>query len=231
MASHPTRSGTAHAMNESAQSEPPSDIAAIREAVRALCADFPGEYWRELDRERAYPTKFVQALTAAGFLAALIPEEYGGSGLPMRPATAIMEEIQASGCNGAACHAQMYIMGTVLRHGSAGQKARWLPAIAKGELRLQAFGVTEPTSGTDTLNLRTIAVRDKDHYVVNGQKIWTSRVEHSDLMLLLARTTPREQAQKRTEGLSVLLVDLREARRTGLTIRPIRTMMNHATTE
>src|ERR1700687_1113767 len=174
MASHPTRSGTAHAMNESAQSEPPSDIAAIREAVRALCADFPGEYWRELDRERAYPTKFVQALTAAGFLAALIPEEYGGSGLTMRAATAIMEEIQARGCNGAACHAQMYIMGTVLRHGSAGQKARWLPGIAKGELRLQAFGVTEPTSGTDTLALRTTATRDgNDAYVINGQKIWT----------------------------------------------------------
>jgi acyl-CoA dehydrogenase len=156
-----------------------ADLAPIREAVRALCADFPGEYWRELDRERAYPEKFVAALTKAGFLAALIPEEYGGSGLTMSAAVAIMEEIQASGCNGAACHAQMYTMGTVLRHGSAAQKARYLPGIAKGELRLQAFGVTEPTSGTDTLGLRTTAVRDGDSYVVNGQKIWTSRAEHS----------------------------------------------------
>jgi alkylation response protein AidB-like acyl-CoA dehydrogenase len=204
-------------------------IAPIREAVQALCAKFPGEYWRALDRERAYPTEFVQALTEAGFLAALIPEEYGGSGLTMRAAAAIMEEIHASGCNGAACHAQMYTMGTVLRHGSPEQKKRYLPAIAGGSLRLQAFGVTEPTSGTDTLSLRTQAVREGDHYVVNGQKIWTSRAEHSDLMLLLARTTPRENAKKRTEGLSVFLVDMREAK--GLTIRPIRTMMNHATTE
>jgi acyl-CoA dehydrogenase len=216
-------------MNDPAAHEASADIAAIREAVRALCAGFPGEYWRELDRERAYPTRFVRALTDAGFLAALIPEEFGGSGLTMRAATAIMEEIQASGCNGAACHAQMYIMGTVLRHGSAAQKTRWLPGIAKGTLRLQAFGVTEPTSGTDTLALRTTAVRDGDHYVVNGQKIWTSRAEHSDLMLLLARTTPREQAARRTDGLSVFLVDMRGAK--GLTIRPIRTLMNHATTE
>jgi acyl-CoA dehydrogenase len=213
-------------VNESA------DLAPIREAVRALCADFPGEYWRALDRERAYPDKFVAALTKAGFLAALIPEEYGGSGLPMSAAVAIMEEIQASGCNGAACHAQMYTMGTVLRHGSTEQKARYLPGIASGELRLQAFGVTEPTSGTDTLSLRTTATRGgNDAYVVNGQKIWTSRAEHSDLMLLLARTTPREQAKKRTEGLSVFLVDMREVKGKGLTIRPIRTMMNHATTE
>ena len=216
-------------MNDSASHEASADIAAIREAVRALCAGFPGEYWRELDRTRGYPTGFVRALTEAGFLAALIPEEFGGSGLTMRAATAIMEEIQASGCNGAACHAQMYIMGTVLRHGSAAQKARWLPGIATGDLRLQAFGVTEPTSGTDTLSLRTTAVRDGDHYVINGQKIWTSRAEHSDLMLLLARTTPREQAASRTGGLSVLLVDMRDAK--GLTIRPIRTLMNHATTE
>jgi acyl-CoA dehydrogenase len=209
-----------------------ADLAPIREAVRALCADFPGEYWRALDRERAYPDKFVAALTKAGFLAALIPEEYGGSGLTMSAAAAIMEEIQASGCNGAACHAQMYTMGTVLRHGSAEQKARYLPGIASGELRLQAFGVTEPTSGTDTLSLRTTAARDgNDAYVVNGQKIWTSRAEHSDLMLLLARTTPREQAKKRTDGLSVFLVDMREVKGNGLTIRPIRTMMNHATTE
>jgi alkylation response protein AidB-like acyl-CoA dehydrogenase len=209
-----------------------ADLAPIREAVRALCAGFPGEYWRALDRERAYPDKFVAALTKAGFLAALIPEEYGGSGLTMSAAVAIMEEIQASGCNGAACHAQMYTMGTVLRHGSAEQKARYLPGIARGELRLQAFGVTEPSSGTDTLSLRTTATRGgNDSYVVNGQKIWTSRAEHSDLMLLLARTTPREQMKKRTEGLSVFLVDMREVKGKGLTIRPIRTMMNHATTE
>jgi acyl-CoA dehydrogenase len=208
-----------------------ADLAPIREAVRTLCADFPGEYWRTLDRDRAYPEKFVAALTKAGFLAALIPEEYGGSGLTMSAAVAIMEEIQASGCNGAACHAQMYTMGTLLRHGSAAQKARYLPAIARGELRLQAFGVTEPTSGTDTLSLRTTAVRDGDHYVVDGQKIWTSRAEHSDLMLLLARTAPREQSRSRTVGLSVFLVDMQAAKGHGLTIRPIRTMMNHATAE
>src|SRR6478672_658527 len=208
------------------------EIASIRAAVRALCAGFPGEYWRELDRDRAYPTAFVDALTKAGFLAALIPEEYGGSGLTMSSAIAIMEEIQASGCNGAACHAQMYTMGTVLRHGSAEQKERYLPGIARGELRLQAFGVTEPTSGTDTLSLRTTAIRDGNHqYVVNGQKIWTSRAEHSDLMLLLARTTPSDQVKKRTDGLSVFLVDMRTVKDKGLTIRPIRTMMNHATTE
>jgi acyl-CoA dehydrogenase len=209
-----------------------ADLAPIREAVRALCADFPGEYWRRVDRERAYPEEFVAALTKAGFLAALIPEEYGGSGLTMSAAIAIMEEIQACGCNGAGCHAQMYTMGTVLRHGSAAQKARYLPAIASGELRLQAFGVTEPTSGTDKLSLRTTAVRDSnDSYVVNGQKIWTSRAEYSDLMLLLARTTPRDQVKKRTDGLSVFLVDMREVKGKGLAIRPIRTMMNHATTE
>jgi alkylation response protein AidB-like acyl-CoA dehydrogenase len=207
------------------------EIAGIRQAVRALCAGFPGEYWRNLDRERAYPTEFVNALTEAGFLAALIPEEYGGSGLTMSSAIAIMEEIQAAGCNGAACHAQMYTMGTVLRHGNADQKQRYLPKIATGELRLQAFGVTEPTSGTDTLALRTTAARDgNDSYVINGQKIWTSRAEHSDLMLLLARTTPREQIRKRTEGLSVFLVEMKAAG-DGLKINPIRTMMNHATTE
>jgi acyl-CoA dehydrogenase len=208
-----------------------ADLAPIREAVRARCANFRGAYWRALDRERAYPTEFVAALTKAGFLAALIPEQYGGSGLPMSAAAAILEEIHASGCNGAACHAQMYTMGTVLRHGSAEQKERYLPAIARGELRLQAFGVTEPTSGTDTLGLRTTATRDGDHYIVNGQKIWTSRAEHSDLMLLLARTAPREQAASRTAGLSVFLVDMREVKGNGLTIRPIRTMMNHGTTE
>jgi acyl-CoA dehydrogenase len=207
------------------------DLAQVRESVRALCAKFPGEYWRRLDRERAYPTEFVAALTEAGFLAALIPEEYGGSGLSMTAAAAIMEEIQASGCNGAACHAQMYTMGTLLRHGSAAQKARWLPAIASGELRLQAFGVTEPTSGSDTLNLRTTAVREGDHYIINGQKIWTSRAEHSDLLLLIARTTPREAAKRRSDGLSVFLVDMRLAQGTGISINPIRTMMNHATTE
>lgn len=208
-----------------------TDLAPIREAVRALCADFPGEYWRKVDRERAYPTEFVQALTSAGFLAALIPEEYGGSGLTMTAASAIMEEIHASGSNGAACHAQMYTMGTVLRHGSPEQKKKYLPGIAKGDLRLQAFGVTEPTSGTDTLSLRTVAEKKGDHYIVNGQKIWTSRAEHSDLMLLLARTTPRDKVAKRTDGLSVFLVDMREVKGKGLTIRPIRTMMNHATTE
>jgi acyl-CoA dehydrogenase len=207
------------------------DLAQIRESVRALCAKFPGEYWRALDRERGYPTEFVAALTRAGFLAALIPEQYGGSGLSMTAAAVIMEEIQASGCNGAACHAQMYTMGTLLRHGSAAQKSRWLPAIASGELRLQAFGVTEPTSGSDTLNLRTTAVREGDHYIINGQKIWTSRAEHSDLLLLIARTTPREAAKTRTEGLSVFLVDMRLAQGTGISINPIRTMMNHATTE
>jgi acyl-CoA dehydrogenase len=207
------------------------DLAQVRESVRALCTKFPGEYWRRLDRERAYPTEFVAALTEAGFLAALIPEEYGGSGLTMTAAAAIMEEIQASGCNGAACHAQMYTMGTLLRHGSPAQKARWLPAIASGELRLQAFGVTEPTSGSDTLNLRTIAVREGDHYIINGQKIWTSRAEHSDLLLLIARTTPREAVKRRSEGLSVFLVDMRLAQGTGISINPIRTMMNHATTE
>ncbi|MEI9804568.1 MAG: acyl-CoA dehydrogenase family protein [Pseudolabrys sp.] len=209
------------------------EYADIRESVRALCAKFPGEYWRELDRVRGYPTEFVGALTEAGYLAALIPEEYGGSGLTISAAAAILEEVHASGCNGAACHAQMYTMGTILRHGNAEQKAMYLPKIATGELRLQAFGVTEPTSGTDTLSLRTTAKREgNDHYVVNGQKIWTSRAEHSDLMLLLARTTPKEQAKKRTDGLSVFLVDMREAKASkSLAIKPIRTMMNHATTE
>jgi acyl-CoA dehydrogenase len=211
--------------------KPEESFEDIRAAVRALCEQFPGEYWRELDRDRAYPTAFVNALTEAGFLAALIPEEYGGSGLTMSAAAAIMEEIHASGCNGAACHAQMYTMGTLLRHGSPAQKQRYLPDIAAGKLRLQAFGVTEPTSGTDTLSLRTTAVRDGEHYVVTGQKIWTSRIEYSDLMLLLARTMPRDKIVKRTEGLSVLIVDLREAKDRGLSIQPIRTMMNHATTE
>jgi acyl-CoA dehydrogenase len=205
--------------------------AEVRDAVSKLCSDFPGEYWRKLDREMAYPTEFVEALTQSGFLAALIPEEFGGAGLPLSAAAVIMEEIQRQGCNGAACHAQMYVMGTVLRHGSADQKQRYLPKIAAGELRLQAFGVTEPTSGTDTTALRTTARLEGEHYIINGQKIWTSRAAQSDLMLLLARTTPREQVEKRTEGLSVLILDMREALKAGLTIRPIRTMMNHATTE
>jgi alkylation response protein AidB-like acyl-CoA dehydrogenase len=203
----------------------------IRDAVAKLCAQFPGPYWRDLDRRMAYPTEFVQALTQAGYLSILVPEEYGGSGLPLSAAAAVLEEIQHAGCNGGACHAQMYTMGTLLRHGSAAQKERWLPAIADGSLRLQAFGVTEPTSGTDTSSLKTTARRDGAHYVVKGQKIWTSRAEHSDLMLLLARTTPRSEGMKRTDGLSVLLVDMREARGNGMTIRPIRTMMNHSTTE
>jgi acyl-CoA dehydrogenase len=208
------------------------EFADIRDGVRALCAKFPGEYWRALDRERAYPTEFVTALTKAGYLAALIPEQYGGSGLNLAAAAAIMEEIHASGGNGAACHAQMYTMGTILRYGSDTQKERYLPLIASGELRLQAFGVTEPTSGTDTLSLRTVARREgNDHYVINGQKIWTSRAEHSDLMLLLTRTTPKEQTKKRTEGLSVFLVDMRLAQGANIVINPIRTMMNHATTQ
>ena len=211
--------------------ETKASFADIRDGVRKLCADFPGEYWRKLDRDRAYPTEFVRALTQAGYLAALIPEEYGGSGLPLSGAAAIMETIQHAGCNGAACHAQMYIMGTLLRHGSAAQKQKYLPKIATGELRLQAFGVTEPTNGTDTTSLKTTARREGDHYIVKGQKIWTSRAEHSDLMLLLARTTPKEQVAKRTDGLSVFIVEMRAALGHGLSIRPIRTMMNHSTTE
>ena len=203
----------------------------IREAVAKLCARFPGEYWRKLDRDMAYPREFVDALTGAGWLSVLIPEEYGGSGLPLSAAAAVLEEMQRAGCNGGACHAQMYTMGTLLRHGSAAQKAEYLPRIASGELRLQAFGVTEPSSGTDTGALKTTARPEGDHYVVNGQKIWTSRAEHSDLMLLLARTTPLREGMKKTDGLSVLLVDMRKAVGNGLTIRPIRTMMNHATTE
>jgi alkylation response protein AidB-like acyl-CoA dehydrogenase len=203
----------------------------IREAVRRICEKFPGEYWRRLDREMAYPTQFVSALGEAGFLAALIPEEYGGAGLTLSAAGAILEEIQRAGCNGAACHAQMYVMGTLLRHGSAAQKSAYLPLIASGELRLQAFGVTEPTSGSDTTAIQTFARREGNDYVINGQKVWTSRAEHSDLMLLLARTTPRDQVAERTDGLSIFLVDMRPARTAGLTIRPIRTMMNHSTTE
>ncbi len=207
------------------------DYPEIRDSVRRICADFPGSYWRKLDEEEAYPGEFVKALTDAGYLAALIPEAYGGAGLPLRAAGVVLEEIHASGGSGGAAHAQMYTMGTVLRHGSEAQKRRWLPEIAAGRLRLQAFGVTEPTTGTDTTKLKTRAVRDGDHYVINGQKIWTSRARHSDLMLLLARTTPLEEVARKTEGLSVFLVDMREAVGHGMTIRPIKAMINHNTTE
>ena len=204
----------------------------IRDAVARLCADFPGAYWRALDRERGYPTDFVQALTDAGWLSALIPEEFGGAGLPLGAAAAILEEIQRQGCNGGACHAQMYTMGTLLRHGNEAQRETLLPKIASGALRLQAFGVTEPTSGTDTGALKTTARREGDEYVINGQKIWTSRAEHSDLMLLLARTSPLGDGMKKTQGLSVIWLDMKAALASGaMTIRPIQTMMNHATTE
>ena len=204
----------------------------IREQIQKLCAQYPGEYWRDLDTKREYPTAFVKALTEAGYLSVLIPEEFGGSGLGITAAAVIMEEIQKAGCNGGACHAQMYTMGTILRHGTDEQKQKYLPGIASGELRMQAFGVTEPTSGTDTLSLRTTAVKnDAGDYVVNGQKIWTSRVEHSDLMLLLARTQSKDEVEKRTDGLSVFIIDIREAVGNGLEIKPIRTMINHATTE
>ncbi|MEM1195093.1 MAG: acyl-CoA dehydrogenase family protein [Pseudomonadota bacterium] len=207
------------------------ELAEIRRAVRSLCEDFPGEYWRAKDAAREYPGEFVDALTKAGFLAALIPADFGGSGLSLDAACVIMEEIQATGCNGGAAHAQMYIMNTLLRYGSEDQKAHYLPRIADGSLRLQAFGVSEPTSGTDTLSLKTRAVRVGNEYVINGQKIWTSRAEHSDLMLLLARTTPREEVAKKTEGLSMFLVDMQEAQRSGMSIKPIRTMMNHSSCE
>ena len=208
-----------------------TEFAEIREAVARLCADFPGPYWRARDRERAYPREFVDALADAGFLAVLIPEEYGGSGLGVQAASAVLEEVHRAGCNGAACHAQMYTMGTLLKHGSDAQKRAYLPQIASGALRLQAFGVTEPTSGTDTTRIRTTAVRDGDVYRVSGQKVFISRTEHSDLMLLLARTTPRDKVAKPTDGMSVFIVDLRTAVGSGLTIKPLVTMMNHATTE
>ena len=207
------------------------EIKPIRDGIKALCLKFPNQYWREKDQTRTYPTEFVKALSDHGYLGCLIPEEYGGSGLSLRAAAVILEEVHHSGGNGAACHAQMYIMGTLLRHGSDEQKKRYLPGIADGSLRLQAFGVTEPSSGTDTLALKTTARKDGDSYIVNGQKVWTSRAEHSDLMLLLARTTLRDKVEKRTEGLSVFIVDIRNANGSGLTIRPIRTMINHATTE
>ena len=203
----------------------------IREAVQKLCAQFPGAYWQSMDRDRSYPTEFVDALTQSGFLSVLIPEHYGGSGLGLAAAAAVLEEIHRSGGNGGACHAQMYTMGTLLRHGSVEQREHFLPKIASGELRLQAFGVTEPTSGTDTTRITTFARREGDHYVVSGQKIWTSRAEHSDLLLLLVRTQKRDEAARPSKGLSVLLVDMRDVLGNGLTIRPIRTMLNHGTTE
>ena len=202
----------------------------IRNSVKSLCDDFPGEYWRKLDSNRSYPEEFVEALTKSGYLACLIPEEYGGSGLPLKAACAILEEIQRSGGNGAACHAQMYIMGALLRHGSEEQKNKYLPKIASGELRLQAFGVTEPDAGTDTLSIRTKAEKSNNCYIINGQKVWTSRAEYSDLMLLLARTS-NDKNNKRTEGLSLFILDMQKAKDKGLTIKPIRTMINHATTE
>ena len=207
------------------------DFPDIRESVRRICADFPGAYWRDLEAREAYPTDFVAALTQSGYLGALIPETYGGAGLPLRAGAAILEEIHASGCNAGPCHAQMYIMGTLLRHGSPEQKQRWLPGIASGALRLQAFGVTEPTTGTDTTKLKTRAVRQGDHYVVHGQKVWTSRALHSDLMLLLARTTPQEEIKKKTDGLSVFVVDIRECLGQGLEIKPLKAMINHHATE
>ncbi|MFM7633190.1 MAG: acyl-CoA dehydrogenase family protein [Betaproteobacteria bacterium] len=203
----------------------------IREAIRDLCADFPATYFREIDEQRAYPEAFVDALTKAGWLAALIPQEYGGSGLSLVEASVIMEEINRSGGNSAACHGQMYNMGTLLRHGSAEQKASYLPKIASGELRLQSMGVTEPTTGTDTTRIKTTAVRKGDRYIVNGQKVWISRVQHSDLMILLARTTPLAEVTKKSEGMSIFIVDLRDAVGNGLDVRPIRNMVNHETNE
>jgi len=203
----------------------------IREAVQRLCSDFPGEYWQKLDRDRAHPKTFVKALTEAGFVSVLIPEQYGGSGLGLQAAIAVLEEIHRSGCNGGACHAQMYTMGTVLKHGSEEQKQKYLSKVASADLHLQAFGVNEPTAGTDTTRIRTFARRDGDDYLVNGQRIWISRAEHTDLMVLLCRTTPREECKKPSDGMSDLLVDMREAVGNGLIIRPIRSMLNHATTE
>jgi len=203
----------------------------LRAAVAKICARYPSTYWRGLEDEEAYPTQFIRELTEAGFLAALIPEAYGGGGLPLRAAAVILETINRHGCSASQGHAQMYIMGTVLRHGSEAQKREFLPAIAAGTLRLQAFGVTEPTTGSDTTGLRTRAVRDGDYYIVTGQKVWTSRALHSDLMLLLARTTPAEMCKRRTEGLSVFLVDIRESVGQGLEIRPLQAMINHNTTE
>jgi len=210
---------------------PDESFGELRSAIRQLCQRFPDEYWRGLDQKREYPEAFVQALTEAGWLAALIPDDYGGSGLGVTEASVILEEINRCGGNAGACHAQMYIMGTLLRHGSDEQKRKYLPPLAKGELRLQAFGVTEPGTGSDTTKLKTTAVRQGDRYIVNGQKVFTSRVQHSDIMLLLARTTPIDRVNKKSEGLSVFLVDLREVGEDALTVRPIDTMMNHETNE
>ncbi|MCB1644367.1 MAG: acyl-CoA/acyl-ACP dehydrogenase [Pseudomonadales bacterium] len=207
------------------------DLDSIRESVRQLCSNYGEDYWLELDRNRGYPTEFVRELTESGFLTVLIPEEYGGAGLGVSEAAVVMEEVCRSGAHAGACHAQMYVMGSVLRHGTDEQKKTYLPAIAAGELRLQSFGVTEPTTGTDTTSLKTVARRDGDHYVVNGQKVWISRIEHSDLMVLLARTTPKEETRKKTEGLSAFLIDVREAVGNGLTIRPIESMINHHSCE
>ena len=220
-----------HAADELAQVEIGNDYPEIREGVQAICERFPTSYWRELDREGDFPDEFVAAMTEAGFLAALIPEEYGGSGLPLRAGAVILEEIHASGGDAYACHAQMYMMNIILRHGTQEQKDRYLHRIAAGDLRYQAFGVTEPTTGSETLKLKTRAVRDGDDYVVNGQKIWTSRAQHSDLMTLLVRTTPVDQVEKRTHGLSVLLVDIEKSVGNGMTIKPIDTMVNHHTNE
>ena len=211
--------------------QPATDFPDIRDGIRALCAEFPDEYFRKVDAERAYPEAFVDALTKAGWMAALIPQEYGGSGLGLVEASVIMEEINRCGGNSGACHGQMYNMGTLLRHGSAVQKQRWLPQIATGELRLQSMGVTEPTTGTDTTRIKTTAVRKGDRYVVNGQKVWISRVQHSDLMILLARTTPLDQVARKSDGMSIFVVDLREAIGKGLTVRPIPNLVNHETNE
>ena len=213
------------------KSENDEVISQVRETVQRVCEEFDGEYWREKDREREYPTEFVNKLTELGLLASLIPEEYGGSGLSISVGSEILKAIHEFGANASACHAQMYTMGTVLRHGSEEQKAKFLPKIASGELRLQAFGVTEPTAGTDTTSLTTTAVKTDDGYLINGQKIWTSRAEHSDLMVLLARTTPKEKVSKKSQGLSVFLLDMNEAKENGMTIQPIRTMLNHSTTQ
>jgi acyl-CoA dehydrogenase len=207
------------------------DYPELRDSVRRVCEHYPGEYWRGLDATSAYPTAFINELTEGGFLSALIPEEYGGTGLPLRAAAVILEEINAAGCTASQGHAQMYIMGTLLRHGSAEQKQKYLPKIASGEIRLQAFGVTEPTTGSDTTKLKTRAERSGDKYVITGQKVWTSRALYSDMMLLLARTTPLEEVKRKTEGLSVFLVDLNEARGKGLEIRPLKAMINHNATE
>jgi acyl-CoA dehydrogenase len=208
-----------------------TDLSQIRQAVRQLCDQYGEDYWLQLDRDRGYPSEFVQELSEAGFLNILIPEAYGGAGLGVIEASAVMEEVCRAGAHAGACHAQMYVMGSVLRHGNEAQKNRYLPEIASGKLRLQSFGVTEPTTGTDTTSLKTVAKKDGDEYVINGQKVWISRIEHSDLMVLLARTTPKDEVQKKTQGLSAFIVDVREAVGNGLTIQPIESMINHHSCE